>query len=78
MPHEYCVRIAALAITLLAAGALQLATAEVASVATLDRVRQTGKLTLGYRADARPFSYQDEAGTSTVMQLRYAKNSSSK
>ena len=33
-----------------------------ASAATLDRVRQTGKLTLGYRADARPFSYRDEAG----------------
>jgi putrescine:ornithine antiporter len=33
-----------------------------ASAATLDRVRETGKLTLGYRTDARPFSYQDESG----------------
>jgi len=30
-----------------------------ASAATLDRVRQSGKLMLGYRTDARPFSYQD-------------------
>src|SRR5262249_30799466 len=33
-----------------------------ASTATLDRIRQTGKLTLGYRADARPFSYRDASG----------------
>ena len=29
---------------------------------TLDRVREQGKLTLGYRSDARPFSYEDESG----------------
>jgi polar amino acid transport system substrate-binding protein len=29
---------------------------------TLDRVKQSGKLTLGYRADARPFSYRDDSG----------------
>lgn len=29
---------------------------------TLDRVKQSGKLTLGYRVDARPFSYRDESG----------------
>ncbi|HYV88904.1 MAG TPA: amino acid ABC transporter substrate-binding protein, partial [Candidatus Polarisedimenticolia bacterium] len=29
---------------------------------TLDRVRQTGKLTFGYNPDARPFSYKDESG----------------
>jgi ABC-type amino acid transport substrate-binding protein len=29
---------------------------------TLSRVRQTGTVTLGYYAGARPFSYQDEAG----------------
>src|SRR5262249_44447506 len=33
-----------------------------AEAATLDRVRQTGKLTLGYRVDAKPFSYQDASG----------------
>jgi putrescine:ornithine antiporter len=41
---------------------LQIAWAATTSAATLDRVRQTGKLTLGYRADARPFSYRDESG----------------
>ena len=33
-----------------------------ATAGTLDRVRQSGKLTLGYRTDARPFSYRDESG----------------
>jgi ABC-type amino acid transport substrate-binding protein len=28
----------------------------------LSRIRATGRLTLGYRADARPFSYTDESG----------------
>ena len=41
---------------------LPLVSAESASAATLDRVRQAGKLTLGYRVDARPFSYQDASG----------------
>ena len=29
---------------------------------TLDRIRQSGKLMLGYRADAQPFSYRDDSG----------------
>jgi len=33
-----------------------------APASTLDRVRQTGTLRLGYYADVGPFSYQDEAG----------------
>jgi polar amino acid transport system substrate-binding protein len=33
-----------------------------ASAATLDRVRDTGKLTLGYLPDARPFSYKGDDG----------------
>jgi polar amino acid transport system substrate-binding protein len=33
-----------------------------AAAATLDRVRETGKLMLGFRVDARPFSYQDASG----------------
>jgi polar amino acid transport system substrate-binding protein len=41
---------------------LPLISAESVSAATLDRVRQAGKLTLGYRVDARPFSYQDASG----------------
>ena len=29
---------------------------------TLDKVKDSGKLTLGYRADTRPFAYNDDAG----------------
>ena len=29
---------------------------------TIARIRNTGRLTFGYRADARPFSYTDDAG----------------
>ena len=29
---------------------------------TLDRIRQSGKVMLGYRAEAQPFSYRDDAG----------------
>ena len=61
-PHEYLVLGATLAIAFLATGVLPLAVPEPASAATLDRMQQTGKLTLGYRADARPFSYKDESG----------------
>jgi len=61
-PHGFRVRIATLAIASLAAAGLQIAWAATTSAATLDRVRQTGKLTLGYRTDAWPFSYRDESG----------------
>jgi ABC-type amino acid transport substrate-binding protein len=33
-----------------------------ASAATLDRIRETGAIRLGYLADARPFSFRNEAG----------------
>jgi putrescine:ornithine antiporter len=33
-----------------------------ASTGTLARIRQAGKVNLGYRTEARPFSYKDEAG----------------
>ncbi len=51
-------------ITSLAAAAVAVAvlTLAQASAATLDRVRETGKLTLGYRTDAQPFSYRDASG----------------
>jgi putrescine:ornithine antiporter len=60
--HECRVRNATLAIAFLATGVLPLAVSIPASAATLDRIQQAGKLTLGYRADARPFSYKDESG----------------
>jgi Bacterial extracellular solute-binding proteins, family 3 len=59
--RRHRVRIAAFATVILAA-VPSLAAAVSASAATLDRVRDTGKLTLGYRADARPLSYRDESG----------------
>jgi polar amino acid transport system substrate-binding protein len=34
-----------------------------AAAQTLDRVRQSGRIKLGYVADMRPFSYRNEAGT---------------
>lgn len=35
---------------------------QAAAAATLDRVRDTGVLRIGYRADAKPYSYQTEQG----------------
>jgi ABC-type amino acid transport substrate-binding protein len=61
--HGYRVRIATLAMGFLVTTVLPFALAVPVLAATLDRVRDTGKLTLGYRTDARPFSFKDEAGT---------------
>ena len=61
--HGYRVRIATLVMGFFATTVLPFALAVPVLAATLDRVRDSGKLTLGYRADARPFSYGDEAGT---------------
>jgi putrescine:ornithine antiporter len=52
------VRIATVAIALLTAAWLPFAE----GAGTLDRVRDAGKITLGYRVDARPFSFKDESG----------------
>jgi len=61
-PSGHRVGIAVCAIAFLAAALQPLAQAAPGSPSTLERVKQAGKLTLGYRADARPFSYRDEAG----------------
>jgi putrescine:ornithine antiporter len=61
-PHGHRVRIGTFVMALLAVALLPLGWPTPASAATLDRVKQTGKLNLGYRADARPFSYKDESG----------------
>ncbi len=44
---------------LILAAALALAS-QAAAAGTLDRVKETGVFRIGYRADARPYSYQDE------------------
>jgi ABC-type amino acid transport substrate-binding protein len=46
----------------LATGLLALLPLEAASADTMDRIRESGKLALGYRTDARPFSYMDASG----------------
>ncbi len=46
---------------ILAAAALVLAS-QAAAAGTLDRVNETGVFRIGYRADARPYSYQDARG----------------
>jgi polar amino acid transport system substrate-binding protein len=42
--------------------ALTLSAFASASAGTLDHIRESGKLVLGYRTDARPFSYRNESG----------------
>ena len=37
-------------------------TGDATAAGTLDKIRQSGKIALGYRADAQPFSYRDESG----------------
>jgi len=56
------VAVAAFAIAFLAALLPRSAEAATGPAGTLDRVKQSGKLTLGYRTDAQPFSYRDESG----------------
>lgn len=60
-PSRRRFRLAAAGITLLPM-LLLFAEAAPAHAATLDRIKQSAKITLGYRADARPFSYRDDAG----------------
>ena len=56
------VRFAGRALAILAVAAFALA-AVPASAATLDRIRETGSVKFGYLADARPFSYRNDAGS---------------
>ena len=53
------------AIALLAVAALAQAQAPAQSAGTLDRIRAAGTIKIGYREDARPFSYKDESGNAT-------------
>ena len=60
-----CVRsgsLVALATTLCASMVLLLAEAVPSFAGTMDTVQKSGKLMLGYRLDARPFSYRDAQG----------------
>jgi putrescine:ornithine antiporter len=53
------------AVALAFAAALLPSPADAAPAGTLERIRQAGKIALGYRTDARPFSYKDGAGNAT-------------
>jgi len=57
--HQPWLATRAIAILALIFGALA---AVPASAATLDRIRDSGSIKLGYLADARPFSFRNEAG----------------
>ena len=59
------VAVAAFAVTFFMALPSPSAEAATGTASTLDRVKQSGKLTLGYRTDAPPFSYRDESGKAT-------------
>src|SRR5690348_14683938 len=54
--------VARVVLTLLASALLLQTELLQAASNTLDRVRQTATLKVGYYADARPLSYQDESG----------------
>jgi ABC-type amino acid transport substrate-binding protein len=54
--HRYAISVTAFALAFLAAGEAAV------SAATLDRIKQAGKIVLGYQTDARPFSYKDNSG----------------
>jgi polar amino acid transport system substrate-binding protein len=60
--HGHRVHIASLAMVCLAFATLTLASALSAPATTWDRVKETTRLTLGYRTDAQPFSYKDASG----------------
>jgi ABC-type amino acid transport substrate-binding protein len=45
-----------------------------ASAATLDRIRETGTIRLGYLADARPFSFKDQAGAAEGYAIELCKH----
>lgn len=61
-PRGLRARIAGFAIACLVAVAPVVAQKAAAPVGTLKRIQQAGKIRLGYRADARPFSFKDESG----------------
>ena len=60
-PRPAAAILTVLALVVLALMVLALS-AEAAAAATLDRVRDSGVFRIGYRADAKPYSYRNEHG----------------
>lgn len=61
-PRGQWARLAACVLMVVAAAAPLAGQAGKTSSATLERIRKAGKVTFGYRTDARPFSFKDESG----------------
>ena len=61
-PRGLRFRIASFAMTLLAVAPMAFAQAPPAAGGTLDRIRETGRIRLGFRADAQPISFKDASG----------------
>ena len=61
-PSGHRARIAAFAVIAGLAASAPFLPAAPAAAATLDRIKENGKITLGYQTDARPFSYQEGSG----------------
>ena len=72
------VAVAAFAIAFLAALPPPSAEAATGPAGTLDRVKQSGKLTLGYRTDARPFPIGTSRATRPATRSRCARRSPSR
>lgn len=70
----YGVRVATFIVALAATALVPIASGAPASAATLDRVKQAGKLNLGYRADAQPFSYKDASGNADGYAVQLCKD----
>src|SRR5258705_769508 len=60
MPRHCALAVSA--VVLLTTAQLVFLHAAPAPGSALSRIRETGRLTFGYRADARPFSFRDDAG----------------
>jgi polar amino acid transport system substrate-binding protein len=50
------------------------AAAPALAAGTLDKARESGKLTFGFRADTRPFSYTDESGKAAGFSVALCQN----
>lgn len=68
------IRAAACVVVCLAIGAPALAQQSgAAATPTLTRIKQSGRIRFGYQADARPFSYRDQAGNAAGFSVELCK-----
>ena len=72
--QKYGVRIATFIVAVAATALAPIASGAPASAATLDRVKQAGKLILGYRTDGQPFSFKDASGNADGFAVQICKD----